>query len=150
MGGICYKAKRYWWYRLSHEHSRLPIHITEFVAELIHMALYQGLWEDGYTEFIDNMAVVQSIRQGKPRDWRLLELLLMRHQLSESGGVLSTPLYIKSKDNIFADALSRGKFEEFRSAMRAAQLHGFTGTDLNVLRTDAITALLDRMMDMFA
>ena len=150
MGGICYKAKRYWWYRLSPEHSRLPIHITEFVAELIHMALYQGLWEDGYTEFIDNMAVVQSIRQGKPRDWRLLELLLMRHQLSESGGVLSTPLYIKSKDNIFADALSRGKFEEFRSAMRTAQLQGFTGTDLNVLKTDAITALLDRMMDMFA
>ena len=74
----------------------------------------------------------------------------MRHQLSESGGVLSSPLYIKSKDNIFADALSRGKFEEFRSAMRTAQLQGFTGTDLNVLRTDAITALLDRMMDMFA
>ena len=150
MGGICFKAKRYWWYRLGTEHSKLPIHITEFVAELIQMALYQSQWDDGYTEFVDNMAVVQSIRQGKPRDWRLLELLLMRHHLSEAGGVFSSPLYIKSKDNRFADALSRGKFEEFRAELRAARLHGFAGTDLNALKTDAVTSLLDRMMDMFA
>ena len=60
------------------------------------------------------------------------------------------PRCTKSRDNRFADALSRGKFEEFRTEMRAARLEGFAGTDLNVLKTDAVTALLDRMMDMFA
>ena len=148
MGGICFKSKRFWWYKLSERHSKIPIHVTEFVAELVHMALCQDSWDDGYTELVDNMAVVQSIRQGKPKDWRLLELLLLRHHLNEAGGIQATPEYIKSKDNVFADALSRGEFQKFRSALRVEGLEGFTGLDLNTIRTDShIGDLLERMMD---
>ena len=84
--GICFKIKRFWWYRLNSRHAALRIHITEFVAELIQIAMYSREWDEDYTELIDNMAVVQSIRQGKPRDLRLLELLLARHHVAEAMG----------------------------------------------------------------
>ena len=111
-------------------------------------AVYQDCWDDDYTELVDNMAVVQSIRQAKPKDWRLLELLLMRHHLNEARGLQVGPVYIKSKYNMFADALSRGDFAKFRTALRREGLKGFSGVDLNAIRTDAhIGTLLDRMMD---
>ena len=149
MGGICFKTQRFWWYRLNSRHAALRIHITEFVAELVQIAMYGTEWDDDYTELIDNMAVVQSIRQGKPRDLRLLELLLARHHVAESIGARAHPLYIKSEDNVLADFLSRGKFQEFRMAMRAANLSGFHGVDLNASASVVnVERLLDRMIDM--
>ena len=149
MGGICFRTRRFWWHRLSPRHAALPIHVTEFVAELIQMAMYSMEWGDDYTELIDNMAVVQSIRQGKPRDLRLLELLLARHHVAESMGARAHPLYIKSEDNVLADLLSRGKFDDFRREMAKANLFGFSGVDLNAVASVVnVERLLDRMIDM--
>ena len=113
------------------------------------MAMYSMEWDDDYTELIDNMAVVQSIRQGKPRDLRLLELLLARHHIAESMGARAHPLYIKSEDNVLADLLSRGKFGAFSRAMAEANLSGFQGVDLNAVASVVnVERLLDRMIDM--
>ena len=76
-------------------------------------------------------------------------MLLARHHVAESIGARAHPLYIKSEDNVLADFLSRGKFHEFRMAMKAANLRGFHGVNLNASASVVnVERLLDRMIDM--
>ena len=150
MGGICHKSGRFWWYQFSEEQiRRLPVHVTEFVAELVQMRLSGVHWDDGYNELVDNMAVVTSIELRSPKDVRLIEMLLLRDSLREELGVTTSTTYIRSEDNVLADLLSRGKFAEFRIHARNLGLTGIRGSDLRVTKEiPDLEMLFERLMEL--
>ena len=133
MGGVCFRTGLFWWYQLRGDELLLPIHVTEFVAELIQLRLCGHAWLDGYVEWIDNMAVVSSIERQRPRDLRLIEMLLIREALVQELNVRSRPEYIRSEDNVLADLLSRGKFAEFRSLAPRSLTHGVDVRSVNLI-----------------
>lgn len=144
MGGVCFQSGLFWWYQLRDAELLLPIHVTEFIAELIQLRLCGHDWLDGYVEWIDNMAVVASIETQRPRDLRLIEMLLIREALVQDLNVRSRPEYIRSEDNVLADLLSRGKFAQFRSLAPQSLTHG---VDLrSVTLISDLHELIDRML----
>ena len=121
MGGVCLKTGKYWWYDLSEEEKVLPIHITEFIAELIQLRLNaEELRGSSYLEWIDNAAVVSVLRSQGAKDQRMSELLMIRQALLSEYDIKVESRWLSSEDNKLADLISRNEVESFKKEAEAS------------------------------
>ena len=103
-----------WIYELKGDQKRIPVHLTEYVANLISAALF-GPFLKGKKiyELIDNQAAHKTIEDERAKDSRLIDLGLIRRQRLADLKIKTRTDYLPSKRNILADLLSRGKLKEF-------------------------------------
>ena len=137
----------------AHLVAAVPVHILEFVAELVQLRVIPGLGNRRYHEYNDNMAVVSVIRKGNSKDPRNQDMLILRGRVADERGgpwwCIDTD-YVRSKEND-SDSLSRGKEHVFLARMqeigvKKAQRVEVEIEDLNALFTKLI-AITDTMSD---
>jgi hypothetical protein len=132
MGGMVFYAGcvYYWMVRFDQEVlDDLPVHVTEFWAELTQVAIVAQLLDAReYVEYCDNGATTAAIWQDKARDPRFQDALVLREgQLQgerEAGELVVETHSIPSKENGDADDLSRGRERRFLSSMAKLGLSG--------------------------
>jgi hypothetical protein len=146
MGGFCPETRIVWFYRLSErQRSRLPIHITEDVAEIVQLCLNAPLLnKKRYLGHIDNQASLASIRSSHGvRDHRMNEIALVRKHLLDHSDMLAMSDFVPSEDNI-SDAISRGDFNRF---IREAGEKGFSEFIWIDVRQSGVPVDLEQLME---
>ena len=124
------------------ELEKLAIHVTELWADLIGIHLIQyfkdvaGIQDNDDVieclERVDNMGVVQSITAGMAKDIRLSAMLALRAKRLSELKLRSEAEWIWTKDpEQYGDAMSRGKFEEVRVALKSKGFQRIEFWDLN-------------------
>jgi len=129
----------------------LPVHVTEFWAELTQVAIVAQLLDAReYVEYCDNGATTAAIWQDKARDPRFQDALMLREgqlQAARAAGELVVETHsIPTKENGEADDLSRGRERRFLASMAKQGLEGERVIKVDLHMPD-YAALRQRFLD---
>ena len=104
-----------------HDTENMNIAVLELIPVVIAAQIWGAHWARKRLLFkIDNMAVVQSINSGLPKDTHLAFLVRHLALLSVKFNFSYKAAHVPGKFNIAADALSRFDYRTFRNAMPEA------------------------------
>ena len=116
-----WKCMYVWWFDvdrpLEEQEGRRHIHELEGDAVLRAAKALAGRWKHKRVPFfIDNTAFQLSFKKGRSKAPELNTILRQLFLISSKYDCLFVPQWISTKDNICADALSRGKLQRFFAA----------------------------------
>ena len=120
----------------------LPVHITERLAPEITIALMPELSHCPLLQRVDNMAAVCALQSRKAYDPRLQDLqIITEHQTTRYHLKIATE-WIATKDNLWADLISRGEIRQFLALARQAGCRKLIELDVASLNLPADLPLM--------